>query len=397
MAFEYRYINLSQTSFLFKKNLSIHIDKLYNYIKNKGKEGEVLNKNNKSKYGTLVDSIKNDIKEGRIKDGDKLPSENTLSEIHSMSRQTVRKALSILEIEGFVRAEHGRGTFCSIRDKTKVKTNTVAVIITYISDYIFPSVINGVYDVMTKNGYNIILKNTKNSISIERACLEDILDIGIDGLIIEPSKSQIFCRNMELYDRLDEAGIPYVFIHGHYPQMESKGHVLMDDEYGAYILTKHLVGLGHKRIAGIFKADDSQGAERHKGFAKALAESGIQYDTELVIWYHTEDRKIKPQTEIRKLLEAGKITAVMCYNDQIATTVIREINGMGLSVPENISVTGFDNSSISEETGITTVNHPKEEMGRRAAEMLLDLMSGGTPKTEILKTELVIRKTTGRI
>lgn len=370
---------------------------MYTNFKNRGKEGEVLNKNNKSKYITLVDSIKNDIKEGRIKNGDKLPSENTLSKMHGMSRHTVRKALSILEIEGLVTAEHGRGTFCTIKERVKIRTNTVAVVTTYISDYIFPSVINGVYDIMTKNGYNIILKNTKNSIGIERACLEDILNIGVDGLIIEPSKSQIFCRNTELYERLDEAGIPYVFIHGCYPQMEKKGHVLMDDEEGGYILTKYLISLGHRSIAGIFKADDFQGAERHKGFVRALREFDIHYDPDLIIWYHTEDRKVKPQTEIHRLAEKGKVTAVMCYNDQIATTVIKELNSMGLSVPGDISVTGFDNSAVSEEVGITTVTHPKEEMGRHAAEMLLDLMSGGTPRTEKLETELVVRRTTRNI
>ncbi|MCD8036501.1 MAG: GntR family transcriptional regulator [Clostridiales bacterium] len=356
-----------------------------------------MDKNNKPKYGMLVDAIKNDINEGRIKNGDKLPSENTLSAMYGISRHTVRKALSILEIEGLVTAEHGRGTFCTIKEKAKVKTNTVAVVTTYISDYIFPSVINGIYDVMTKNGYNIILKNTKNSICVERTCLEDIINIGVDGLIIEPSKSQIFCRNLELYEKLDNAGIPYVFIHGRYSQMEDKAHVLMNDEAGAYNVTKYLAELGHRKIAGIFKADDSQGGERHKGFARGLRENGIEYDPELVIWYHTEDKKVKPRTEIRKLLETGKITAVMCYNDQIATTVIKEINSMGLSVPEAVSVTGFDDSSIAEEIGITTVTHPKEEVGRHAAELLLKLMNGGTPQNDILDTSLIVRRTTDRI
>ena len=133
-----------------------------------------MNINNKSKYAVLVDDIKNDINEGRIKNGDKLPSEHELAEMYGMSRHTVRKALSILENEGFVRAEHGRGTFCTISDRGKKRSNTAAVITTYISDYIFPNVINGVYDVMTKNGYNIILKNTKNS-AVIRSCMTDLM------------------------------------------------------------------------------------------------------------------------------------------------------------------------------------------------------------------------------
>lgn len=376
--------------------MSIHIYKLYNWFKKEEKEGDILNINNKSKYAVLVDDIKNDINEGRIKNGDKLPSEHELAEMYGMSRHTVRKALSILENEGFVRAEHGRGTFCTISDRGKKRSNTAAVITTYISDYIFPNVINGVYDVMTKNGYNIILKNTKNSINTERKCLQDILETGVDGVIIEPSKSQIFCRNTELYDRLDAEGIPYVFIHGIYPQMQDKPHVVMDDEGGAYKLTQHLAKLGHKRIAGIFKADDSQGTKRHRGYARALKEYGIEYDPETVIWYHTEDRKIRPQAAVKCLTENG-VTAIVCYNDQIAGAVIKELGNMGLSVPDDISVTGFDNSAIAEELGITTAVHPKEKIGREAAELLLRLMDGAECRKSIkLDTDIVIRTSSGK-
>ena len=71
----------------------------------------------------------------------------------------------------------------------------------------------------------------------------------------------------------------------------------MDDAQGGYLVTKYLLELGHKKIKGFFKADDMQGLERHKGYVKALHESGIAYDPDDVVWFHTEDRKVKPATD----------------------------------------------------------------------------------------------------
>ncbi len=376
----------------------ICIDELYNYIKKYCKEGACLNINDKAKYIILIDSIKNDIISGKIKPGDKLPSENKLAEKFGMSRHTVRKALSILENDGYVSAEHGRGTFCTLKYKTKNDSKIIAVITTYISDYIFPHVINGIYDVMSKNGYNVLLKNTGNDIYTEKNCLDDALKAGVCGLIIEPSKSQIFCRHTELYERLDNEGIPYVFIQGLYSWATEKPYVITDDEKGGYFAVKHLIDLGHKKIIGIFKADDSQGYQRHKGFVKGLNEAGIAYNPDLIVWYHTEDKGIKPSSMINELINNDKdITAIVCYNDQIAISAIKELSKMGLSVPENISVIGFDNSDIAYETGLTSITHPKEELGKKSAEKLLSIINGEKVSGEIMDVDIVVRNSTRKL
>ncbi len=131
--------------------------------------------NGKTKYYTLMEELKAAILSGRIRAGEKLPSENQLSEQYQISRHTVRKALSILIQEGYIVAEHGRGTFCSDRMSHLKKSKNIAVITTYISDYIFPRLIQGMDKVLTENGYSIILKNTANSRTREAKVLEDIL------------------------------------------------------------------------------------------------------------------------------------------------------------------------------------------------------------------------------
>jgi len=105
------------------------------------------------KYSQLMEDLKNQILSGQIKAGDKLPSENVLAATYGVSRQTVRKALQILENEDYIFAEHGRGTFCSERMRHLHHSKNIAVITTYLSDYIFPRVIAGIDQVLNENGY----------------------------------------------------------------------------------------------------------------------------------------------------------------------------------------------------------------------------------------------------
>ena len=143
------------------------------------------------KYVQIVEELKGKVLSGQIQPGDKLPSENVLAAQYHVSRQTVRKAIAILENEGYVYAEHGRGTFCTELVRHRHESGNIAVVTTYLSDYIFPEVIRGIDDVLTREGYSIILKNTRNSRTQEIRCLQELLQKDIDGIIIEPSKSQI--------------------------------------------------------------------------------------------------------------------------------------------------------------------------------------------------------------
>ena len=154
-----------------------------------------------SKYWKLMNELKQKIIDGTYQAGDKMSSENELAAFYQVSRHTVRKALAILEHEGYIYAVHGKGTFCSEMGRHTKTSRNIAVVTTYLSDYIFPSVIQGIDQVMTENGYSIILKNTKNSSSAEGKCLEELLSKDIEGLIIEPSKSEIYCRHIALYKK----------------------------------------------------------------------------------------------------------------------------------------------------------------------------------------------------
>ncbi len=339
----------------------------------------MANQNHQSKYIVIYNTIKEQIVSGIVKPGDKISSEQELAVQFGVSRHTVRKALSILQNDGLIDTEQGSGSFCSGRLNNRPKSHNIAVVTTYISDYIFPSLINGIERVLTKSDYSILLKRTGNSQKTERSVLEEVINKNIDGLIIEPSKSEIYCMHEKQYAVLEQLGIPYVFIQGIYPQMLDKPHILLDDAQGAYMVTQYLLELGHSNLIGIFKIDDRQGMERFKGYIQALKYAGIMFDPDKIILFHTEDRMIKPAMMVeRMILEKVPMDALVCYNDEIALEVYLKLQELGVRVPEDVSVTGFDYSNIASNGPIkfTTVNHPKEKLGEMAAELLLERING---------------------
>ena len=354
------------------------------------------------KCAKLVEDLKRQIMSGEIRPGDKISSENVLAKEYDISRQTVRKAIDILRNEGFLYAEHGRGTFCSDMIKQEGNSGNIAVVMTYLSDYIFPYIIRGIDEVLEKEEYSILLKSTHNYRKVEAKCLEELVKKNIDGLIIEPSKSQIAFKNHDIFSMLERYRVPFVFVQGVYHGMEDKPYVLLDDEKGGYLITKHLIELGHKRIVGVFKADDRQGQNRHSGYVRALQEAGIWYDPSLVVWFHTEDMQSLPQEMIQEIVSKEQIDAVVSYNDRIAIQIINALEEVGVNIPEDISVTGFDDSEFAKnlKVPLTTIKHPQRKIGEAAAELLIKLMKGYAVEDDklhiMMEPKLVIRDSTRR-
>jgi GntR family transcriptional regulator of arabinose operon len=349
-----------------------------------------------TKYNKLKEFLKNQILFGNFKPGDQLPSENTLAEEFSLSRHTVRKAIALLVNEGYLYTEHGRGTFCADKNTRISNSKNIGVITSYISEYIFPGVIKGIDSILSKKGYSIVLKSTGNDISKETECLKDMLGKDIAGLIIEPTKSALFSVNIPYYEALGKRNIPYVFIHGYLEQLRDKPLIAMDDTIGMYKMAEYLFETGHKKPVGIFKADDIQGINRHKGYAKALADFHIPYNPDNVIWFHTEDKFEKPYAVIKNMVQCGyKFDSVICYNDEIAYEIVDALTKTGVKVPLDVSVTGFDDSylAVNCPVKLTTASHPKERLGEAAAECILSIINNRPENSsgKIFTPELIVR------
>ncbi|MCC3376129.1 GntR family transcriptional regulator [Cohnella sp. REN36] len=354
------------------------------------------------KYLQLKEELVSWIAGGRYLPGDKLPSENELSEQFGLSRQTVRQSIGELVQEGWLNREQGKGTFVSRQPAERRSagvSKTIGLVTTYISDYIFPSIVRGAEAALKARGYRLLLSSTDNRKDRERESLETMLTQGVSGLIVEPTKSAEGNPNFEAYMALEYHGIPMIMINEQYPDLDWPC-VKLDDAAGGRLAAEHLIALGHRRIAGFFKADDMQGVQRMKGFLQAHRDRQLTVPPELLVRYATEDKIGRPGEALRQLLsDAEPPTAIVCYNDELAVALLDVVREAGLRVPEDLSLTGFDDSFLATATEIklTTVAHPKAQMGEDAVGLLLDRLEGRRPSPrqgKLYEPKLVVRAST---
>lgn len=357
------------------------------------------------KYMMLKKEIMSWITGGQFRPHDRLPSENELARRFGLSRQTVRQALGDMEQEGTLYREQGKGTFVSgspAADRRKGGHPVVGMITTYISDYIFPTIVRGVESALRERGASLLLASTDNEKDKERECLEAMLKEPLSGLLIEPTKSAEGNPNFHYFMALETKGIPYVMLNERYSDLDAPC-LKVDDELGGYRAAEHLIELGHRRIAGFFKTDDFQGVHRMRGFLRAHRERGLPVLPAHLVRYATEDKRTGPAAELARMLALSpeeRPTAIVCYNDELAVLLLDVIRGHGLSVPEHLSIVGFDDSALATATEVklTTLVHPKTAMGEDAVRMLMRLLvpdgRSGAEKDIVYEPVLVVRGST---
>jgi GntR family transcriptional regulator of arabinose operon len=257
---------------------------------------------------------------------------------------------------------------------------------------------------MTKKNFTINLGITGNKVEKEAILLRKMLDNNVDGLIIEGTKSALPNPNLDILSEFKLKHIPVVFINGNYSDYDSP-YVMMDDIYSGKIATDYLIRNGHRSIGGIFKSDDIQGHRRYAGYAAALRENGLLVPEESILWYTTEDLAEIFSESYSPIFTKRfkKCSAILCYNDQIAVKAIEMAERIGLRVPKNISIVGFDNSDLCEVNSVrlSSVSHARAQMGKTAAKILIQLMADTQIKPSeqkiLFKPELIKRDSVKKI
>lgn len=362
-----------------------------------------------TKYEMVKRAVQAKIKDGTYTPYQKISSESELMKEFSVSRHTVRQAIGDLVSSGWLYREQGSGTFCADRSKLSNLQNfsnqkKIAIVTTYLSDYIFPSIIRGAESILSAEGYQVSIFSTNNNHEMEREVLEKILSQQFDGVIVEPTKSAYSNPNITYYLNLEHLSIPYIMINAFYDELEPIS-IVMDDERGGFLQAEHLIKLGHKEIIGCFKTDDIQGVKRMKGFLKAHRINNIPLNPSHVITYNTDEKVIKPVEELEKLLSSNKhsITGIVCYNDELAMRYLELLRTKSINVPEDISIVGHDDSMLAQisEVKLTSIVHPKSELGESAAKVIMDLIKSNKNNTDafqgnsiVYSPELVVRSST---
>jgi GntR family transcriptional regulator of arabinose operon len=336
----------------------------------------------KLKYQLIIDDIKSKIFSGDYNVGDQIPTETAMQEKYQVSRHTVRRAILDLSNEGFLRSEKGSGTYvCNeylAKSEGSSNNKTIGVITTYISDYIFPSIIRGIEGRLNEENYSLLLASTNNEVEQEKKALEMMLSFGVNGLIVEPTKSNLYNPNIAYYLTFMEQDVPFIMINAYYEELDVPFFCL-DDVQSSYLATKELISKGHTQIGLISKTDDLQGKYRMKGYIKALGEAKLRFNPDQVLSFTTET-KPDLSNDIKKFLNENKekLTAIVCYNDEVGLELANVCRQLNISVPDNLSIIGQDNSYIAKNANIklTTLTHPQEQMGRDAADWVIKKLQG---------------------
>jgi DNA-binding LacI/PurR family transcriptional regulator len=278
------------------------------------------------------------------------------------------------------------------------QTYTVGVVVTTIADPFVAEVVQGIEATAHDYNYTVILCSSGAKPEREIAAVEMLRSKRVDGVIVTSS------RIGALYlEHLERIGAPIVLINNHNEQSGRYTFtVTVDNRHGGCLATEHLVQLGHQRIAYVTApADHSSDLDRMAGYRQALVAGGIEPDAALVV--PGNGRAGGGEWALQALMELNELpSAVFCYNDMTAIGLMHAARQVGLSVPRDMAVVGFDDIPFASYfyPPLTTIAQPKVEMGRLAMKMALSLMTIGEENHEeelsnvVVRGKLVVRAST---
>ncbi|MFW5500965.1 MULTISPECIES: LacI family DNA-binding transcriptional regulator [unclassified Maridesulfovibrio] len=275
------------------------------------------------------------------------------------------------------------------------KSNTIGLIIPNINNPVFAESTLGVQEYAEEKQIKVILGNTSYKISQEESLIKALRESQVDGLIITTTNPK-----GEIIKSLTDEGIPFVLLFSTVKNGPVSA-VGVDNYRGGYVATEHLISLGHRRIgmiAGSFTVTD-RSYHRWHGYRQCLKDHGLPYDKDLLV--QTEYSLSGGRDSIKQLLKHDSPpSAVFCSNDYIALGAIKGAREAGLSLPEDLSIVGFDDMPTASYMvpALTTIRQPAYEMGRRACELLLQKMDNPEkPEQHMMETKLIVRESTAAV
>lgn len=320
-------------------------------------------------------------KQHNFLNGDRLPTEHQLMDLFGVSRTTVRKALQILKNKGLIDRNQGSGTFFTGKQKPTniVPGSKILGIVNYFfMDYIYTEILRGIEEEARKSGYSLIISNNYRDDEKQYEAIKQLIDQGVAGLILEPTHNLQIRPDHPVLTLLKSTDIPVVTTHRGMNHI-SVSTVTLDDVFAGKSAAQYLLQKGHTRVGYIYKQDIQPMFERYKGFSEEMAQAGYPLEDKYCNPSFTPDKVesgLIGYLLTRKMLEENKVppTAIFYFNDNLAIQGYRAVAELGLRVPEDISILGFDDHSTAAIVSppLTTFLHPKYNLGRWVAKILID-------------------------
>lgn len=305
-----------------------------------------------------------------------------------ISKKTKKKVLEVIESLGYQPSLVASAL-------TGKRTRTIGLIIPDVANPFFAEIARRVEDRGRELGFNLLMCNTENNPDTEEMYLSLLKQKSVDGIIIGTTT-----KNHAVLKGLLQEQLPIALIAQDIPEL-TIDVVSVDDFLGGYQATSHLVSLGHKKIA-IMLGNLSRTSDKYRlqAFRQVLEENGLDFDEQLVLQtdYSLEDGK---RAALELLSSPHRPTAIFACFDFLAIGVYQAAKALGLHIPNDLSVVGFDNTILASivDPPLTTIAQPIDEMGRQVMDLLVREIEGekSTKQRVILPPELIVRDSTKKI
>lgn len=324
----------------------------------------------------LANIFKNKIANGDWENGSLIPTEKELCAQFDVARGTVRQALQTLEVDGFLRREQGRGTFVtfgSVVSPSKSAREQMAFIVPYARDSSVLSMWMGFQKAAERENFSVSFHHVNNDVNQQSRLISSLYNGGIAGIALYPVNSDV----IEPLEQVVKSGMPIVLI-DRYLKNISTDFVMTDHFGGALFGVRYLLDQGHQRVGFVTWLSPAVSMEhRFLGYQQALREREIEPDQRWIC--HVAGYPTIDLSPLRDYLTAPeRPTAVFAANDQIAIALYRAAASIGLNVPQDLSIVGFDNLDIAEQLAppLTTIAQAFEEIGEKAMDVLLKRIRG---------------------
>jgi GntR family transcriptional regulator of arabinose operon len=327
------------------------------------------------KHQVIETWISNRIDEGVLVSGEKLPSESQLCTQFGVSRNAVRQAIHNLIHEGLVESIKGVGTFCRTRLPESPLSSNIGLVEYFISSYIYPEIIRGCYNTLSRKGFALLLNQSEYNLEQERTILQELRKKKVGGIIIAPIYGAGDRSNAMLLEEIQNEGIAVVLCDDYFPGRNFSS-VTLDYHTCGEEAAAHLWKKGHRKIGIFYQKDFLVKANRMKGVLDFLGRQEAPVRAAWMVGFNGQGPTSEASATAERFLKATKElpSAFVCGNDEDALRLIEAAERQGVRVPDDLSVVGFDNSDIAqlEKISLTSVDHPSFEIGEKAANILLD-------------------------
>ncbi len=295
-----------------------------------------------------------------------------------------------------IASEMGYQPSAAARSLKTNRSQALGVIVSAIDDPFFSEILQGIEDVAQENGYSLFIAASQRDLLRERHIVRAMREHRVDGVILCSTPfSAEQSKQLRLYE------IPLVVINNQSAE-DYRYSIYHDDLDGSCQVMKHLIGLGHQRVAYLGYARSGRtNAKRLAGYRDQMRAAGLTVHDGYEFEVQTSDPAGGQSAADHFLSLSPRPTAIFCYNDMLAIGLLRGLQESGLRVPEDCSVAGFDNITFSAFTTppLTTFDQPKRTIGAQAAELVLGLLDDEDslgPKIKTLKGSLLVRGSTAR-